>query len=88
MTMFYTSNVEQYLFQQDDDWRKFFANVATLPTDRRSRFIRSVTNRGLQYRGFGAGRRSMPRLCSIEDLLRAFDDRRISSYVDVIRMSK
>ena len=87
VTAFYTSNVEQYLFQQDDAWSKFFANVATLPTDHRSTFIRSITNR-FQYQGFSAGRRSMPRLCSIEDLLRAFDDRRIGSYLDVIRMSK
>ena len=88
VTAFYTSNVEQYLFQQDDDWRKFFANVATLPTAPSSTFIRSVTNRGFQYQAFNAGRRSMPRLCSIEDLLKAFDERRIASYSDVIRMSK
>src|SRR5262249_57550885 len=42
VTAFYTSNVEQYLFQQDTAWRKFFANVATLPVDGRSTFIRSV----------------------------------------------
>src|SRR4030095_4019695 len=32
VTAFYTSNVEQYLFQSDD-WKKFFGNVATLPVD-------------------------------------------------------
>ena len=31
VNVFYLSNVEQYLFQQDDDWSKFFANVGTLP---------------------------------------------------------
>src|SRR5206468_8077376 len=33
LTTFYTSNVEQYLFQQGDDWRRFYSNVATLPLD-------------------------------------------------------
>src|SRR5437763_1371194 len=33
VTAFYTSNVEQYLFQQNDDWNKFYTNVATLPVD-------------------------------------------------------
>ena len=41
VTMFYTSNVEQYLFQQDDDWRRYYANVATLPLEPSSVFIRS-----------------------------------------------
>src|SRR5205807_838984 len=30
---FYTSNVEQYLFQQDDDWKKFLISVPTFPLD-------------------------------------------------------
>jgi hypothetical protein len=29
--LFYLSNVEQYLFQQGDDWWRFYENVATLP---------------------------------------------------------
>ncbi len=41
--VFYTSNVEQYLFQQGDDWSRFYGNVAALPLDTASRFIRSVT---------------------------------------------
>ena len=88
VTAFYTSNVEQYLFQQDDDWKKFFSNVATLPIDGNSTFIRSVSNRGFQYRGSGAGWRAMPRLCSIANLLKAFDGGRMSRYSDVIAMSK
>jgi hypothetical protein len=87
VTAFYTSNVEQYLFQQNDDWHKFFSNVATLPIDRNSTFIRSVSNRGFQYRSAGAGWRAMPRLCAIADLLRAFDGGRVSRYSDVIAMS-
>ncbi|AHG93289.1 hypothetical protein J421_5754 (plasmid) [Gemmatirosa kalamazoonensis] len=39
---FYVSNVEQYLFQRADGGRAFYANVATLPTDSTTTFIRSV----------------------------------------------
>lgn len=42
---FYLSNVEQYLFQENEVWPRFFANVATLPLDASSTFIRSVANR-------------------------------------------
>ncbi len=55
VTVFYTSNVEQYLFMQGDDWNRFYANVETLPLDTTSAFIRSVTNRGFGGGGF-AGR--------------------------------
>jgi hypothetical protein len=48
---FYLSNVEQYL-NMDGLWATFCANVATLPLDNSSRFIRSV--RQGQY-GYGPG---------------------------------
>jgi hypothetical protein len=41
ITAYYTSNVEQYLFQ-NGVWQAFYGNVATLPTDERSTFIRSA----------------------------------------------
>ncbi len=41
VTAYYTSNVEQYLFQ-NGVWQAFYANVATLPVDERSVFIRSA----------------------------------------------
>src|SRR5262249_16108669 len=44
VSAFYLSNVEQYLFQQSDDWSKFYRNVETLPLDETSTFIRSVFN--------------------------------------------
>jgi hypothetical protein len=50
VSAFYTSNVEQYLFRQGDDWSKYYENVATLPLDSSSVFIRAVFNGG---RGFG-----------------------------------
>jgi len=51
VTAFYLSNVEQYL-QQDGIWDDFCRNVATLPLDQSSTFIRSV--RGGRF-GNGAG---------------------------------
>ncbi len=47
VTVFYTSNVEQYLFQEANAWRKFLANVATFPIDGRSTFIRFDLEPGL-----------------------------------------
>jgi hypothetical protein len=41
VTAFYLSNVEQYLVQQDGKWENFCANVATLPLDETSMFIRT-----------------------------------------------
>ncbi len=43
VNVFYTSNVEQYLFR-DDAWEYFYRNVGTMPLDSSSRFIRSATN--------------------------------------------
>ena len=44
VSAFYVSNVEQYLFQ-DGKFDAFARNVATLPVDARSTFIRSVSTR-------------------------------------------
>ena len=53
VSAFYLSNVEQYLYQ-DGKWEAFCRNVATLPLDATSTFIRS-SNRG-RY-GFRGGLR-------------------------------
>jgi hypothetical protein len=97
---FYTSNVEQYLFQ-DDVWDRYYRNVATLPLDRGSTFIRSI---GGGFRGrYGApavanpaavqaqarlGGRLPSVIGSIQDLLDAFRDGKITSYADVIALSR
>jgi len=44
---FYLSNVEQYL--QDGKWAAFCRNVATLPLDASSTFIRSTSGRGSTF---------------------------------------
>lgn len=51
---FYLSNVEQYL-QQDGKWGAFCQNVATLPLDQSSTFIRSQNGGGFGGRGGGGG---------------------------------
>jgi hypothetical protein len=45
VTVFYTSNVEQYLFR-DSAWRHFYDNVAAMPLDSHSTFIRACFNPG------------------------------------------
>src|SRR5215467_9299085 len=83
VTAFYTSNVEQYLFQQDDDWERFYKNVAVLPIDSNSTFIRSVAM-GRRFQPVGA-RASL--LCPITDLLKEFRSGQLDSYSAVIQMS-
>jgi hypothetical protein len=43
VSVFYTSNVEQYLFR-DDAWQRFYGNVGAMPIDSRSTFIRALFN--------------------------------------------
>jgi hypothetical protein len=83
VTAFYLSNVEQYLWNGGDDGRKFFGNVATLPLDSASTFIRAVFNMG----GYG-GMRGPTILASMMDQLKAFREGRINSYYDAIQVSK
>jgi hypothetical protein len=91
VTAFYTSNVEQYLYQQGDDWRKFLANVSTFPLDAQSMFIRS------SHFAYGdvhesprqvSGRRFIQLLSPMADVTKAFNEGKITGYEDVIRMSK
>ena len=90
VTAFYLSNVEQYLFQDPDNWRKFYSNAATLPIDSSSLFIRSVFN-GMTYnrdQSLGPYMRSQQMLAPIMDQLRAFSDGRLLQYLDVIQTSR
>ncbi len=67
---------------------KYYANVATLPIDAKTTFIRSVSNRGAFQPGPGFGPRAQTRLCSVADLLKAFRLGQINGYLDVIAMSR
>ena len=90
---FYVSNVEQYLFMQGDEAARFYRNVATLPLDESSTFIRSYSMGG---RGFGGqvtlnlkqqSGRSMQLISSIQEMLKAFEGGQIMQYVQVIALS-
>jgi hypothetical protein len=88
VTAFYTSNVEQYLFQSDD-WKKFFTNVSALPVDTSSTFIRAVFNFNTIPSQTGTpGPRSRTMLASIAEQVQAFTEGRIQSYWDVIQSSR
>jgi hypothetical protein len=88
VTAFYVSNVEQYLFQQWDDWRRFYENVASLPLDSSSTFIRSIGGgRGMAGAPAGFGRLGSVS-SSIQEIVKAYRDGRIAAYADVIRLSR
>ena len=87
VTVFYTSNVEQYLFQQGDDWQRFYANVATLPLDSTSTFIRSLSN-GNGFRPGSPNSRSIQLLSSMLETLKAVKDGRVQTYYDMIQLAK
>ena len=95
VTTFYVSNVEQYLFQQGDEARRFYENVATLPIDSTSTFIRSfaggrlmTADSVLTLRPQSAAGRSLELTSSIQETLRAFAEGRLNSWIDVIRISR
>ena len=68
VTAFYTSNVEQYLFRSGVA-PAFYQNVATLPIDDRSVFIRSAAGNNV--------------IDSISGLLKDFSEGRITVYGDI-----
>jgi len=82
LSVFYTSNVEQYLFQDDENWKSFYTNVGTLPMDSSSVFIRYVLN------SWGLNRRSRTLVSPITDVVRGYDRGRIRSYYDVVDISR
>ena len=93
LTLFYTSNVEQYLFQSDDQWRRFYANLSTIPAAPSATLLRSYFNMG----GFRVPQSIGPQMFpsrssmltdSIPDLLQAVRDGRVRSYYDVIERAR
>jgi len=90
VTAFYTSNVEQYLFRQGDDWAKFFDNAAELPTAPESVFIRAVFSflAAARPRSPAPGPASTTVLSPLDETVRAVRERRVTTYQGVIEMSK
>ena len=88
VTAFYLSNVEQYLFQQQDDWRKFYANVAQLPLDSTSTFIRSAFNGMGYYRSQAPAMRAEQLLASMVQQITLFNAGKLTDYTTVIQTSR
>jgi hypothetical protein len=80
VTAFYLSNVEQYLFN-DDRAAPFYENVATLPLESSSTFIRS-------FSGGGGAFRFESTLSSMETFLKQFRAGRILQYGNVRQLSQ
>jgi hypothetical protein len=87
VTAFYLSNVEQYLFE-DNKAANFYDNVATLPLDSTSTFIRtfSGTRDGGGFAGGGYG--FVSTLSSMTELLNEFKAGRVLEYGDVRKLSQ
>ena len=88
VTAFYTSNVEQYLFQ-NDVWREFYANLATLPVNSKSVIIRGlIRSMSGEYSSspvLPITSRYETGLFSIPELDEAFKDGSIRAYADIVR---
>jgi hypothetical protein len=82
VSVFYTSNVEQYLFQDEDKWKRFYANSSTLPLDSSSTFIRYVLN------SWGFARSSRTLLSRIKDVVQAYNTGQVHTYYDIVEMSR
>jgi len=85
VSVFYLSNVEQYLFSPPQGgppiYREFYENVASLPLEDASTFIRSGNGGG------GRGGGLTPMMSSVRDVLNAFRQGRITSQRDVLLLS-
>jgi hypothetical protein len=92
VTTFYVSNVEQYLFQQDDAARRFYLNVSTLPLDSTSTFVRSfaggrwVSDSALAQRSQNPGR-SLQLVSPILKTLELFRSGELASWGQVLGAS-
>lgn len=91
VSAFYVSNVERYLFDQGEPGKQFYANVAGMPRDPSSVFIRSVTSDisvrlGIPIPESPAKWRTL--LYSIDECLRAIQDGGIVSYKDLIVLGR
>lgn len=83
VSAFYLSNVEQYLFRQGADAKKFFENVATLPVDSSSVFLRALFRYGYMAPQPNPGRRSETLMCPIAVQVQEFWSGRMAAYDDV-----
>ncbi len=95
VSAFYLSNVEQYLFMSsaagvpNEDSKAFYKNVATLPLDAKSVFIRPLISTPDGYSSspqFRPGYHFDTLLFSMRNLVTAFNAGSIATYYDVIQV--
>jgi hypothetical protein len=82
----YVSNVEQYLWQSPTEWKLYYENVATLPTDSTSVFIRSASQGWIRQQSMNSRQNEL--LCSVTDHMKAFAAGKIGYYNDVFTFCK
>lgn len=80
---FYASNVEQYLYMQENAAPSFFASLAVFPRDEKTRFIRGVSNRGWLAVQNPRSRLAQ-RAVSLEQMLRLVREGRAKTYWDLV----
>jgi hypothetical protein len=80
---FYTSNVEQFLFQHEV-FSSFIENVRKLPIEADSVIIRSVSRRGQNLAGGVPGHRNATLLQNISVLLRDFGQGKYDDYTSLV----
>src|SRR5262249_32542887 len=85
VSVFYTSNVESYLFE-NGSWNAFMANVQSLPLGRNSAFIRAHFAGGSNDTA-RAGSQSTTQLASTAGAIEGYDRGRIIGYSDLIGQS-
>ena len=85
LTAFYTSNVEQYLFQ-NEVFAAFAENVRTLPINDRSLFIRSATGR-FPHPARLPGHRASTLLQQMSVFLKDFSEGRYQSYFELVTIN-
>jgi hypothetical protein len=83
VTAFYTSNVEQYLFQ-GGVFGGFVENVRKLPLGDRSLFIRAVPNTRFSHPAQLPGHRTTTLLQQMTVFLKDFDEGRYQTYNDLV----
>jgi hypothetical protein len=88
LSAFYTSNVEMYLFQQSDDWKRFYENVGDIPTNAASTFIRFTIGRSRFLHSDPAILAQRSQMWSpVQETLAAVRARTIDDYPGIIEMS-
>ena len=66
-----------------NNWRKYYENVATLPTDSTTVFIRSATNGYIRQQSLNSRQNEL--LCSVTAHMKAFADGKLMQYYDVFQ---